>query len=125
MALENQTLSINLAVHAADDITDLKQIKWGMTESKGDTSEEKNTRRVRVKEGKVMSMASLQLQQPFGQDSVISFSEMELVSVRKGLLCYFFPPSLFLKKTSLKVRLKSKQTVSRMKELSIGLNVGL
>lgn len=60
-----------------------------MTESRGN-SKEKNGRRVRATERKVMFMASLQVQQPLGQDSVISLTEMEHCQCQNGGFCLFF-----------------------------------
>lgn len=74
-----------------------------------------------MEERKEMFMASLQVQQPLGQDSVISLTEME------RCLCQNRGFSLFSEVNNLESFAESKQTAGRMRETlrghSIGLNV--
>ncbi len=84
-----------------------------------------------------MFMAALQVQQPLGQDSVISLTEMERCQCQNGgfslALSLFFLPFFFSlslpEVNNLESFAESKQTAawmrSALRELSIGLNVVL
>ena len=91
----------------------------GMTESWGN-SKDKSEERVGATERKVMFMASLQVQQPLGQDSVISLTEMERCQCQNRSCYPFLSLSLSLSLSlpevnNLESFAESKQTAGWMR----------